>query len=266
MTCRPHAKRLPMTPARRHGGPIGRHHSDRTTEWQYEPKWDGFRCLAFRDGARVELQSKSARPLTRYFPDLVEALRALKPSRFVLDGEIAVPGPRAYRSTHCCNGFTRQRAALRGSLMKPLPCSSHSIFWSMQMRHCSPPGRCGTAAPHSKISRADISAKTAGCGSRLRRRACVRKFWLGRVGSALDGIVAKRVDLVYQSGERTGMQKIKSYRSADCVVGGFRYNEGKPVVGSLLLGLYDERSAASRRIHRDDPRQDKPALTKKLEA
>ena len=92
------------------------------------------------------------------------------------------------------------------------------------------------------------------------------KSWLKRVGATLDGIVAKRRDLEYRSGDRTGMQKIKNYRSADCVVGGFRYNEGKPVVGSLLLGLYDDGGL----LHHVGftsaiKREDKPALTKKLE-
>jgi ATP-dependent DNA ligase len=92
------------------------------------------------------------------------------------------------------------------------------------------------------------------------------KGWLARVGATLDGIVAKRLDLEYRSGDRSGMRKIKNYRSADCVVGGFRYNEGKPVVGSLLLGLYDDGG----RLHHvgftsSIKREDKPALTKRLE-
>ena len=90
--------------------------------------------------------------------------------------------------------------------------------------------------------------------------------WLTRVGATLDGIIAKRRDLPYRAGDRTGMQKIKNYRSADCVVGGFRFNEGKPVVGSLLLGLYD----GDGKLHHvgftsSIPAEDKPALTKKLE-
>jgi len=93
------------------------------------------------------------------------------------------------------------------------------------------------------------------------------KAWLKRVGATLDGIIAKRRDFEYRSGDRTGMQKIKNYRSADCVVGGFRYNEGKPVVGSLLLGLYDDGGL----LHHVGftstiKREDKPALTKQLES
>src|SRR5207244_10974560 len=97
-------------------------------------------------------------------------------------------------------------------------------------------------------------------------RCGAAKTWLERTGATLDGIIAKRRDLDYRSGDRTGMQKIKSYRSADCVVGGFRYNEGKPVVGSLLLGLYDNNGV----LHHVGftstiKREDKPALTRKLE-
>src|SRR5205085_4683531 len=92
------------------------------------------------------------------------------------------------------------------------------------------------------------------------------KGWLTQVGAALDGIIAKRRDLPYRSGERTAMQKIKNYRSADCVVGGFRYNEGKPVVGSLLLGLYD-RTGLLHHIGFTSTikRGEKPALTHKLQ-
>src|SRR5262249_10137966 len=91
------------------------------------------------------------------------------------------------------------------------------------------------------------------------------KRWLRRAGPTLDGVIAKRRDLDYRSGERTGMQKIKNYRSADCVVGGFRYNEGRSVVGSLLLGLYDDRGL----LHHVGftsaiKQQDKAALTRKL--
>jgi ATP-dependent DNA ligase len=99
------------------------------------------------------------------------------------------------------------------------------------------------------------------------RRLSDATGWLKRVGTTLDGVIAKRLDLDYRSGERTGMQKIKNYRSADCVVGGFRYNEGKPVVGSLLLGLYDDDGLLHHVGFTSSIRQqDKAALTKKLEA
>jgi ATP-dependent DNA ligase len=93
------------------------------------------------------------------------------------------------------------------------------------------------------------------------------KRWLDRVGATLDGIIAKRRDLPYRSGDRSGMQKIKNYRSADCVVGGFRYNEGKPVVGSLLLGLYDDKGRLNHLGFTSTiKRTEKPELTRKLES
>jgi hypothetical protein len=100
-------------------------------EWQYEPKWDGFRTLALADGKKLELQSKSGRSMTRYFPEVVEALRALAPKKFVLDGEIAVPSGRAFPLTHCCSACTRRRAAFVSSQQKRRRCSLPSIFWSM---------------------------------------------------------------------------------------------------------------------------------------
>src|SRR5262249_11705965 len=97
-------------------------------------------------------------------------------------------------------------------------------------------------------------------------KLAVAKGWLKRTGNALDGVIAKQRDLPYLSGERTGMQKIKNYRSADCVIGGFRYNEGKRVVGSLLLGLYDDAGLPHHGgFTSTTPRKNKPALTKKLQ-
>src|SRR5439155_1150628 len=119
--------------------------------WQYEPKWDGFRCIAFRDGEQIHLQSKAGQPLARYFPDIVHAIARSPAPQFVLDGELVVP-----------------------------------------------------------------------------------------VSGALDGIVVKRLDAAYALGERTAAVKVKQIRTADCVVGGFRYRRGTRLVGSLLLGLYGD--------------------------
>ena len=108
-------------------------------------------------------------------------------------------------------------------------------------------------------------AAASGCRPRPPKLADAKK-WLTRVGATLDGIIAKRRDLPYRAGDRNGMQKIKNYRSADCVVGGFRYNEGKPVVGSLLLGLYDEDGKLNHvGFTSVDPARGQTALTKKLE-
>ena len=236
-------------------------------EWQYEPKWDGFRCLVFRDRDKVELQSKSGQSLTRYFPELVEAVRAVKATTFVLDGEIVVPigGTFSFdallQRIHPAQSRVQKLAAetpalliafdlLAGADDKPL------IERPLQERR--PELEAFAHKWLRGVERIWMSPATT--------KLSEAKGWLKRVGATLDGIVAKRRDLEYRSGDRTGMQKIKNYRSADCVIGGFRYNEGKPVVGSLLLGLYDGKGL----LHHVGftstiKREDKPALTKKLE-
>ncbi len=235
--------------------------------WQYEPKWDGFRCLVFRDGERVELQSKSCQSLTRYYPELVAAARALKPNAFVLDGEIVVPDGQAFSFDALL-----QRIHPAASRIARLSHETPALLIVFDLLA----GEDGTALTDLPLEERrphlEHFAKKyfAGCGS-IRLSPATTKLaeargWLKRVGATLDGIIAKRRDLAYRSGERTGMQKIKNYRSADCVVGGFRYNEGKDVVGSLLLGLYDDKGLLhhvgfTSNIARDQ----KPALTKRLE-
>jgi ATP-dependent DNA ligase len=236
-------------------------------EWQYEPKWDGFRCLVFRDGNKIELQSKSGQSLTRYFPELVDAVRSVKAATFVLDGEIVVPVDRTFsfdallQRIHPAQSRVQKLAAETPALLivfdlladadgKPL------IQQPLRQR------RPGLEAFAHKWLRGVTRIRMSPATTKLAEA----KSWLKRVGATLDGIVAKRRDLEYRSGDRTGMQKIKNYRSADCVVGGFRYNEGKPVVGSLLLGLYDDEGL----LHHVGftsaiKREDKPALTKQLE-
>lgn len=209
--------------------------------WQYEPKWDGFRCLAFRDGARVELQSKSGQPLTRYFPELVAALAALRAPRFVLDGEIVVPQGRAFSFDALL-----QRIHPAASRVQKLADETPALLIVFDLL-LDAEGERLTGQPLSERR----NALDAFAGKFLRGQKIIRlspattrladaQKWLRQVGATLDGIVAKRTDLGYQSGNRNEMLKIKNLRSADCVVGGFRYNEGKKTVGSLLLGLYDD--------------------------
>ena len=235
-------------------------------EWQYEPKWDGFRALAFRDGDKIEIQSKSGRLMTRYFPELVAALGALKARKFVLDGELAVPAGRAFSFDALL-----QRIHPAASRVRRLAVETPVLFIVFDLL-VGAEGRALTGKPLSERRRElESFYEKYGRGSpRLRlspatTRLADAKRWLKRVGATLDGVIAKRRDLPYSSGDRSGMQKIKNYRSADCVVGGFRYNEGSPLVGSLLLGLYDEDGL----LHYVGftsaiKREDKPALTKKL--
>jgi len=237
-------------------------------EWQYEPKWDGFRCLVFRDGANVELRSKSGRSMTRYFPELVAAVGALKPQQFVLDAEIVVPTDGAFsfdallQRIHPASSRVQRLAEETPALLivfDLLVDADGALLTGRPLEERRPAlegffGRYGRGAKRIRLSPATTKLGDA-------------KRWLERVGASLDGVIAKRRDLPYQPGERSGMQKIKNYRSADCVVGGFRYNEGKPVVGSLLLGLYDDK----RLLHHVGftstiKKEAKPALTRKLKA
>ncbi len=209
--------------------------------WLYEPKWDGFRCLVFRRGDQVLLQSKAGQPLGRYFPELVDALHALPVQEFVCDGEIIIleDGRLAFdellQRIHPAESRIRKLAAETPSTLmvfdllvdgegKPLvnfPLAERrqelQIFFSG-----IPINERVRLSPASK-DRADA------------------EDWMGELGAAgLDGIIAKRLDEPYHSGDRSGMVKIKRLRTADCVVGGFRYAEKGDQIGSLLLGLYRE--------------------------
>jgi ATP-dependent DNA ligase len=236
-------------------------------EWQYEPKWDGFRCLVFRDRASVELQSKAGQPLTRYYPELVEAVRRLKAKSFVLDGEIVVPEGKAFSFDALL-----QRIHPAASRVQRLAEETPALFIAFDLL-ADVDGRSLTHLPlqERRIRLEAFARKFFPKDGRIRLSPATPKLsdakkWLDRVGATLDGIIAKRRDFEYRSGDRTGMQKIKNYRSADCVVGGFRYNEGKPVVGSLLLGLYDDAGLLHHiGFSSNIKREDKPALTKKLE-
>ena len=233
-------------------------------EWQYEPKWDGFRCLVFRDGNTITLQSKSGKLLTRYFPDVVEAVRALEAKSFVLDGEIVVPEGRAFSFDALL-----QRIHPAASRVQKLSTDTPALLIVFDLLADADGPLIDAFLPARRKRLEAFARKHFGNSIRLSpvtTKLADAKKWLTRVGATLDGIIAKRRDVPYRAGDRTGMQKIKNHRSADCVVGGFRYNEGKPVVGSLLLGLYDDDGKLNHvGFTSSIPREDKPALTKKLE-
>ena len=208
--------------------------------WQYEPKWDGFRCLAFRDGERIELQSKSGQPLARYFPEVVAHVRALPARSFVLDGEIVIPLDgrlsfddllqRIHPAASRIERLSRERPAVL-IVFDLLVDTSGNALVARPLRERR--RRLEAFAAKALAGRDDIRLSPA------TEDAAQAGAWLDMAGGTLDGIVAKRLDLPYQTGERTGMQKVKRRRTVDCVVGGFRYASGSRVVGSLLLGLYD---------------------------
>ena len=236
------------------------------SDWQYEPKWDGFRCLIFRDGDHVELQSKSGRLMTRYFPELVEAIDQFKPRTFVLDGEIVVPTDGAFSFDALL-----QRIHPAASRVRKLATETPALLIVFDLL-VGADGRSLTDQPLSarRTALEGFVRQYIRSSKRIRLSPQTSKLsdaerWLKRVGASLDGVIAKRRDFAYRSGNRNGMQKIKNYRSADCVIGGFRYNEGKPVVGSLLLGLYDDRGLLQHvGFTSTIRREDKPALTRKL--
>src|ERR1700722_5438375 len=177
-------------------------------EWRYEPKWDGFRCLVFRDGAKVELQSKSGRSMTRYFPELVAALAALKPKQFVLDGEIAVPSDGAFSFDALL-----QRIHPAPSRMHKLSIETPSLLIAFDLL-VAPDGELLTDEPLDERRRQleAFYAKYCRTAPRLRLSPSSTKIseanrWLRRAGAALDGVIAKRRAFNYRAGGGSGMQK-----------------------------------------------------------
>lgn len=209
--------------------------------WQYEPKWDGFRCLVFRKSDSVELQSKSGQSLTRYFPEVVEAILSVHASAFVLDAEIVIPvdGQLSFddllQRIHPAESRVRKLSAERPAVL---------VVFDM----LADAGRPLVDRPlreRRRLLEAFAARELAGRAGFLLSPATTdvkaARAWLDATGSTFDGVVAKRLDLEYRSGDRTGMRKVKRLRTVDCVVGGFRYASTSRVVGSLLLGLYDAK-------------------------
>jgi ATP-dependent DNA ligase len=237
-------------------------------DWQYEPKWDGFRCLAFRDRAEIFLQSKAGQPLARYFPDISEALLRLPAKKFVVDGElvIEVDGRLSFDELQL-------RLHPAASRVQKLAAAHPATFVLFDLLV----DEKGTSLINTPLSKRRRTLEKF-AKQNLKRDRAIRlspattsltraKRWFAKVGGNLDGIIAKRVDASYSAGERTAMVKVKNIRTADCVVGGFRYAEGAKVIGSLLLGLYD----AAGLLHHVGftsafKASDRPALTKKFEA
>jgi ATP-dependent DNA ligase len=213
----------------------------RGTGWLYEPKWDGFRCLAFRNGKEVLLQSKAGQPLGRYFPELVAALADLPERRFVLDGEIVI-----FSAGHLSFDDLLLRIHPAQSRIRKLSTESPVTFMCFDLLV----GNKGEVL--TDLSLEQRRENLVQLFRRFPSKGMARlspastdpeqaEHWMRELGTmGLDGIIAKRLDEPYRSGERTGMVKIKRIRTADCVVGGFRYAEKGGGLGSLLLGLYND--------------------------
>lgn len=205
--------------------------------WQFEPKWDGFRAIVFRDDHDVEIMSKSGKPLARYFPEIVAFIAAVDQNKFTLDGEIILPigdilsfdalqarlHPAQSRITKLSRETPAQLMAfdclrLDDRDLRNTPLSERrSALEAFHARH---------GGPSLLLSKQTDDIETA-------------RLWLANSSGALDGVVAKRSNEAYRPGERA-MLKVKQHRTADCVVGGFRYAKDGGGVGSLLLGLQDD--------------------------
>jgi ATP-dependent DNA ligase len=232
--------------------------------WQFEPKWDGFRCLARREGGEVTLTSKSGKPLARYFPEMVELLRGTKEKKFLIDGELIIPAGDALSFEALQLRLHPAESRVR-KLAKETP-AELMVFDLLELG-----GKPLTDLPLAKRREALEKFMAANrveglLISPMTRDREVALAWLKRSGGALDGVIAKRADLEYRSGERA-MVKVKQQRTADCVVGGFRYAEKKREVGSLLLGLYDDEGLLNHvGFTSAIPAKERPQLTKDLEA
>ena len=207
--------------------------------WQYEPKWDGFRCLAFRTGEELALQSKAGQPLGRYFPEIVAALAGLAADGFVLDGELVVPLAGAL-------SFDALQQRIHPAASRVTLLSQQTPAWYLVFDLLAQDGEDLVELPlaerRARLER--LAGEFDGVTLRLSPATRDRRVvddWFARVGGALDGVIAKRTDLPYASGTRDAAVKVKRARTADCVIGGFRYAKGSTEkIGSLLLGLYDD--------------------------
>jgi len=207
--------------------------------WQYEPKWDGFRCLAFRDRDKIYLQSKAGQPLARYFPDVVANLAKLPQQQFILDGELVIPvgGALSFDELqlrlHPAASRVQKLAAAHPAvyIVFDLLAANGKSYLKLNLRE--------RRLLLEKFTRSNLRpAKTIRL-SPATTDYRVASDWFRKTGRDLDGIIAKCLDAPYASGERTAAVKVKQIRTADCVVGGFRYATGARVIASLLLGLYD---------------------------
>ena len=238
--------------------PVGEH-------WQFEPKWDGFRCLVFKAGAEVDLRARSGKSLSRYFPEMVAAAQSME-GDFVLDGELTVP-----LGDTLSFGALQDRVHPAASRIAKLSVATPAL---LILFDCLATAKTGSLLGAPLLERRKVLEQLmAGFGATTRSRLSPQtrdpaeaQRWLDDAHGALDGVVAKRTDGPYEPGVRA-MMKVKHLRTADCVVGGFRYAKGTREVGSLLLGLYD---AEGRLDHvgftSAISRAERSALTAKLEA
>ena len=231
--------------------------------WQYEPKWDGFRTIARRSGDEVTLTSKSGKPLARYFPEVAQMLLGTKETKFTLDGELIIN-----LGDVLSFDALQMRLHPAESRIRKLAAETPAELMAFDLLELGGKSLVGEPLSRRRAALERFIADNPVEGLHLSPMAADRdtaRGWLRRSGGALDGVIAKRTDLEYRAGERA-MVKVKQQRTADCVVGGFRYAEKRKEVGSLLLGLYDDDGL----LHHVGftsaiPAKERPSLTEKLE-
>ena len=233
--------------------------------WQFEPKWDGFRCVVFRNGENVELQAKSGKPLSRFFPEVVERVRNLSSRQFVLDGELAIPVGESLSFDALQMRLHPAESRIRKlSIETPATLMLFDLLFDAEGTDLrAQPFEARRAALEeffSALKNTDGLVLTP-----YTRERRVAQRWLEDAGGALDGVIAKQLDIPYISGERA-MLKVKRMRTADCVVGGFRYGTDSKEVGSLLLGLYNDEGLLDHvGFTSAIAKTDRKALTQQLE-
>ncbi|HLV03895.1 ATP-dependent DNA ligase [uncultured Georgenia sp.] len=206
-------------------------------EYLYEPKWDGFRAIVFRDGDDVEIGSRNERPMTRYFPELVESVREQLPERCVVDGEIVI-----VTDDRLDFEALLQRIHPAESRVRLLAGQTPASFVAFDLLALGDEDLTGLPMSERR-ARLEDALGSAGAPvhlTRVTRDTALAREWLDLFeGAGLDGVVSKSLDLTYQPGKRL-MLKTKHERTADCVLAGFRWHKSGNVVGSLLLGLYND--------------------------
>jgi ATP-dependent DNA ligase len=206
-------------------------------DFLYEPKWDGFRCVVFRDGDDVVLGSRNEKPLTRYFPEVVEAVRQNLPQRCVVDGEIVVTGEGGLEFE-----TLQQRIHPADSRVRLLAEQTPASFIAFDLLAIGDEDLTGEPQQvrRTRLEKALAGVKPPVHLTQVTTDPAVAREWFAQFeGAGLDGVVAKPLDARYQQDKRV-MKKIKHARTADCVVAGYRLHKSGPVVGSLMLGLYDD--------------------------
>jgi ATP-dependent DNA ligase len=201
----------------------------------YEPKWDGFRCIVFRDGDEVELGSRNERPLTRYFPEVVEAVKAAFPPRCVVDGEIVIAAPKGLDFE-----ALQQRIHPADSRVRKLASETPASFVAFDLLALGDDDlrRTPLGERRKKLEEVLKGVEPPVHVTPATTDEALANDWFSRFeGAGLDGVVAKALDLTYREDERV-MLKVKHSRTADVVLAGFRWHKTGPIVGSLLLGLY----------------------------